>query len=65
MLLLLSSGQMSNYKGTTQLLDVLPKAKELLADWGYDATWFRNALLEKGITPCIPSRKNQNNTNMI
>lgn len=56
-LLLLSSGQMSDYKGAAQLLDVLPKAKELLADRGYDATWFRNALLEKGITPCIPSRR--------
>lgn len=55
-LLLLSSGQMSDYKGAAQLLDVLPKAKELLADRGDDATWFRNALLEKGITPCIPSR---------
>lgn len=56
-LLLLSAGQMSDYKGAAQLLDFLPKAKDLLADRGYDAGWFRNALLEKGITPCIPSRK--------
>ena len=35
----------------------LPRAKELLADRGYDANWFRNGLLEKGITPCIPPRK--------
>ena len=48
---------MSDYKGAAQLLDFLPKAKDLLADRGYDAGWFRNALLEKGITPCIPSRK--------
>ena len=38
-------------------MNVLPKAKELLADRGYDADWFRKALLEKGIAPCIPSRK--------
>ena len=29
----------------------------LLADRGYDADWFRKALQEKGISPCIPSRK--------
>ena len=38
-------------------MDILPKAKELLADRGYDADWFRTALREKGITPCIPPRK--------
>ena len=48
---------MSDYKGAAQFLNVLPKAKELLADRGYDADWFRKALLEKGIAPCIPSRK--------
>ena len=41
------------------MLPTLPDAKELLADRGYDATWFRNALLEKGITACIPSKKNR------
>lgn len=56
-LLLLSSGQTSDYKGAAQLLDILPKAKELLADRGYDADWFRTALREKGISPCIPPRK--------
>lgn len=56
-LLLLSSGQTSDYKGAAQLLDILPKAKEFLADRGYDADWFRTALREKGISPCIPPRK--------
>jgi transposase len=37
----------------------LPKAKELLADRGYDADWLRTALREKGITPCIPPKKNR------
>lgn len=57
--LLLSEGQMSDYKGARQLLRSLPKAKEMLADRGYDADWFRKALREKGITPCIPPKKNR------
>jgi Transposase and inactivated derivatives len=32
-----------------------------MADRGYDATWFRNALLDKGITPCIPGKRNRKN----
>ena len=35
----------------------LPKAGVLLADRGYDATWFRNALTDMAIQPCIPARK--------
>ena len=57
--MLLSEGQMSDYKGAALLLDSLPKARELLADRGYAADWFRNALIEKGITPCIPPKKNR------
>jgi len=57
--MLLSEGQMSDYKGAALLLPSLPKAKELLADRGYDADWFRAALIEKGITPCIPPKKNR------
>jgi len=41
------------------LIDALPKAKALLADRGYDADWFRDALTSKGITPCIPPRKSR------
>jgi transposase len=37
----------------------LPKAGALLADRGYDANGFRNALTDMGIQPCIPSRKNR------
>lgn len=57
--MLLSEGQMSDYKGAALLLPALPKASVLLADRGYDADWFREALLEKGVTPCIPPRKNR------
>ena len=37
----------------------MPRAKVLLADRGYDADWFRNTLIDKDITPCIPSSKNR------
>lgn len=57
--MLLSEGQMSDYKGAALLLKALPKARELLADRGYDADWFRAALMERGIAPCIPPKKNR------
>lgn len=59
MALWLSAGQVSDYKGAGALLDRLPEAKEMLADRGYDANWFRTALKAKGITPCIPPKKNR------
>jgi transposase len=59
LLLLLSEDQMSDYKGAALLIDSMPRAKELLADRGHDADWFRNALIKRGISPCIPSRKNR------
>jgi transposase len=58
-ILLLGEGQMSDYKGAALILPALPKAKELLGDKGYDADWFRNALAERGITTCIPSKSNR------
>ena len=30
---------------------------EQMADRGYDADWFRDALEQKGIKPCIPGHK--------
>lgn len=59
LILLLSEGQMSDYKGAALMLSALPKAKELLGDKGYDADWFRTALAKKGIAACIPSRANR------
>lgn len=52
----LSAGQTSDYVGARALLPTIPKAAALLLDRGYDADWFRNALIEMGISPCIPSR---------
>ena len=34
----------------------------LLKDRGYDADWFRDALKDKGIRECIPSRKQRTKT---
>ena len=53
----LSAGQTSDYIGARALLASIPQAGVLLGDRGYDADWFRNALTEMGIQPCIPSRK--------
>ena len=50
---------MSDYKGAALMLDALPKAKALLGDRGYDADWLRQALTERGIEPCIPSKINR------
>ena len=59
MVMLLSEGQMSDYKGAALMIDALPKAQVLLGDRGYDADWFRKALTARGIVPCIPSRANR------
>ena len=48
--MLLSEGQMSDYKGAALMIDALPQAKAMLGDRGYDADWFRAALAERGIT---------------
>ena len=52
----LSAGQTSDCIGARALLPSIPQAGALLADRGYDADWFRNALIELGISPRIPSR---------
>ena len=55
----MSAGQVSDYTGAAALLSSLPKAGWMLADRGYDAEWFREALKDKGIRVCIPGRKNR------
>ena len=57
--MLLSEGQMSDFKGAALMLDALPPADALLGDRGYDADWFRQALADRGIAPCIPSKVNR------
>jgi transposase len=51
---------MSDHKGARLMLDALPTAAVLIADRGYDSNWFRGALVDKGIEPCIPSTKSRN-----
>lgn len=53
----MTAGQVSDYTGTAALLGSLPTAEWMIADRGYDADWFRKALKDKGIRPCIPGRK--------
>ena len=50
---------MSDHKGARLILDALPPASALIADRGYDSRWFRQALTDKGIEPCIPSSKSR------
>ena len=59
MALLLTEGQMSDHVGAATLLPVLPNARELIADRGYDSARFRDALRERGIAPCIPSTRSR------
>ena len=50
---------MSDFGGAALMLDAPPKAKLLLGDKGYDADWFRDALIARGIAPCIPPKSNR------
>lgn len=50
---------MSDHKGARMMLQALPPASALIADRGYDSNWFRKALSDKGIEPCIPSTKSR------
>ena len=56
--MLLSEGQMSDYKGAALMLDALPSAKAMLGDRGYNADGLRTALAERGMIACIPSKAN-------
>ena len=37
----------------------MPRTNALIADKGYDADWFREALARQDITACIPSKSNR------
>ena len=55
----ITAGQVSDYTGAAALLSSLPDAEWLLADRGYHADWFREALSDRGTGPCIPGRKSR------
>ncbi len=50
---------MSDHRGARLVLSVLPSGSSLIADRGYDSNWFRKALAEKDIEPCIPPTRNR------
>jgi transposase len=58
LILPLSEGQMSDFKGAALMIDAFLAAKALLGDKGYDANWFHATLAERHITACIPSKGN-------
>ena len=60
--LFVTAGQVSDYIGSRALLDSIPDVDWLLGDRGYDADWFREALKDKAIRPCIPGRKQRKTT---
>ena len=55
----LTAGNVSDYKGADMVLGQLPRSKILSGDKGYDSLAFREALKDRGIEPCIPPRKNR------
>lgn len=55
--LFVTAGQVSDSIGARALQSGLPDVDWLLGDRGYDANWFRDALKDKEIRPCIPGRK--------
>jgi putative transposase len=59
LVMMLTEGQMSDHKGARLMFDVLPAAKTLIADKGYDSDAFREALMDRGTQPCIPPRRNR------
>ena len=58
----ITAGQVSDHTGAAALLSSQPAAEWMLADRGYDADWFRDALKDKVIRPCIPGQKSRGKT---
>lgn len=58
-IMLSSKSQMSDHRGARLVLNALPPAKALIADYGYDSKASREALLAKGIEPCIHSSRSR------
>lgn len=57
-ILLLTEGQTSDYRGAATMLPALPNAtRTLIGDKGYDGDRLRDAIRARGIKPCIPPRK--------
>ena len=50
---------MNNHKGARLILGALPSGATPIADRGSESNWFREALVEKSITPCIPPTRSR------
>jgi hypothetical protein len=50
---------MSDHTGARLLIEKLPPGSTLIGDRGYDSDYFRTALHEREIKPCIPPTKNR------
>jgi hypothetical protein len=59
LILLLFDGQLSDHKSARLILAAVPTGSTLIADRGYDSNWFRAALSDRDITPCMPSTKSR------
>jgi transposase len=55
----MTSGQTIDDTGAAALLRRIPEAEWLLAERAYGADWFRDALKDSGIKPCIPGWKSR------
>ena len=55
----MTASEISDYTGAAALLSSLPAGDWLLDDRGYDVEWFRDAVKDKGIKPCILGRKSR------
>jgi transposase len=54
-----TAGQVSDHTGARALVNSLPSADWLLGDRGCDADWFREALTDRELKPCIRGRKSR------
>ncbi len=59
LVLCLSEGQLSDHIGAKLIYPVMPNAKVLIGDKGYDSDEFRDALNARKINACIPPRSNR------
>ena len=57
--LLLTAGQVSDYRGADTALDALPEVFVLIANRGYDRDGLREALAERSVKSCIPGGANR------
>ena len=55
----MSEGQLSDHLGAKLIYPVMPNAKVLIGDKGYDSDEFRDALKARKIKACIPPRSNR------